>query len=227
MASVIPYPHRLGGPLSIGVTESGQVVGVDASTNILVAGVIGSGCSSVLRVLVTSAVERGLTVTVVDGTAPGVFREGSARHDYDAVGSPLLEIEDGTTHPAALMQDVVAGRRARPDLLVIDDAFDLAKVPAPDLLELYRALDAVGVRVAARVLAARLGTRDSYGSRILMGHATPMDRQLMLGNPDAPRVRHDDPVGTGILRYHDGLETRFQAYWVEPAAVPTDQAHAS
>lgn len=227
MVNEIAYPHRLGGSLPLGVTDDGQIVGVDASAHILVAGALGSGCSSVLRVLITSALVSGLRVTAVDGTAPSYFSQGSARHNYDAIGGSLLDIEDGTVHPRNVIADIVSGRRERPDLLVIDDAFDLSKVNAAELVEIYHSLERVGVRVAARVLTARVSTRDSYGTRILMGNATPMDRHLMLGNPEAPRVRRGDPAGTGVIRYHDGAEARFRSYWVAPGALVHERANAS
>lgn len=227
MVNAIPYPHRMGGRLPVGVTDDGQIVAVEPAANILVAGIIGSGCSSLLRVLVMSAVESGLRVTAVDGTAPSYFRPGTAKHDYDVVRQSLLEFEDGTVHPLSVMTDIIAGRRERPELLVIDDACDLSKVPADELVAAYHQLTEMGVGVAARVLAARLSTRDSYGTRIIMGLATTMDRHLMLGDPEAPRVVKGDPPGTGIIRYHDGTATRFRAYWVEPGSAAQDQAHAS
>lgn len=214
---VIPYPFRAGGRFPIGVGKNGSMVGVDLEGNILVAGEIGAGCSTVMRAIVVGALEAGLSVTVVDGRAPSHFREGEARHDFDSVGSGrLLQFEDGTAHPATVIQEIIDGTRPRPDVLVIDDAFDLAKLSPAEVADLYGGLGKIGVPVVARIMEARIGTRDLYATRILMGPGSPMARQLALGSSEAPGARRSDPVGTGAVRYSDGTTEVFRGYWIDP-----------
>lgn len=142
----IRYPFRVGGRLPIGQGTDGQIVGVDPEGNVLVAGEIDTGCSTVMRVLVVSALEAGMHVTVVNGRAPGTYRPGEARHDYDTLATDrLLQYEDGTAHPATVIREIVAGERPRPELLVIDDAFDLERLAPPEVKELYAGLNQLGI----------------------------------------------------------------------------------
>lgn len=214
----IRYPFRVGGRLPIGQGTDGQIVGVDPEGNVLVAGEIDTGCSTVMRVLVVSALEAGMHVTVVNGRAPGTYRPGEARHDYDTLATDrLLQYEDGTAHPATVIREIVAGERPRPELLVIDDAFDLERLAPPEVKELYAGLNQLGIAVVSRVMEARSATRELYATRILMGPASPMAHQLALGSPEAPAARRTDPVGSGAVRYSDGTIHLFRAYWIARA----------